>query len=294
MACFSLEPAVSKQRDQKANEKVAVEKTAVEKTAVERTAIDKHDSEAQLSKLTGPKDDVWVIRQNGKFAGSQTLYVSPDDLRIEYSRMGCALLVRSSDTRLYIVNHKKKLIYRCSIPKWRSSLGKPDRFQTDCSKTGINWRVVDSKKLRGVQADEYVLGRVSGKNQQNAKKLPRDPQSRSYWLARSIPIAKSPAEVLCRTADAVSLGKVPLKVFAKGHEVDEPSLLVDTISCMQKKMPQAIFAIPEGYKKVRNEFEVFDALQQGDGASRIDGIVFESGTKADFDPIETILQRTSR
>jgi hypothetical protein len=177
----------------------------------------------------------WILHQRSDYLGQQTLYLSPQGMKVTSRAINTIVFVPTRKVVLY--NDKTKSFFESNYDQWCKKYAGPppgsDGRKVQKGKTG---------EIAGVKAVQYFF--------QNIEKG-KFRVTEEYWAASDTSL---PAKVI-EAVDKVSnfppgLG-IPLKIFRINEKGGRVTAL-DTMSCERAAVPVSVFKSPTGYSPVKD------------------------------------------
>jgi hypothetical protein len=209
----------------------------------------------------------WLLKQWSTVAGSQEVLLTRSRMKIRNRDREVIMIVNAGNNTILTFSDQKKLYLVCPISDYKGPptvrllniLGLQERdFRTAKASVGTAF---------GHRATIYnilpAVGHPLAKSRQEGDPGYYASQVGCYWTFDDLAVDKSLARTLCRSYAIMPIDKIPCRLEYKqfGHNVRG----FYTSSCTRARVSQADFAVPAGYKMVRDESE----LISGKGLSAV-------------------------
>ncbi len=203
----------------------------------------------------GASGDVgWKFDQVSDFYGKQTAYLGKKGIRLTSEKMGITFVMTAPDWRVSAYNVKNKTSMTMPYAQWRKNFfglrRVPAQANGPLKKGGAG--IVGGVKACQYFADDIhrPFVKVNSKIKQPAAagKL----YNTEFWVAPDI---KPPLPLTELLTEAVSIPNgmgLPVRMIQYNSN-GRALISLDTRKCQRMNIDPAVFAVPKGYKKVKDE-----------------------------------------
>jgi hypothetical protein len=197
---------------------------------------------------------VYVIKQKTRQGGVETLYLSDTAVRNVQENAGRVTLAHAPQWNSIVLNTANHTYFDSKNNTQATLMQRYMLFEGgDFSK--CKWQPVEKAKIGSLDAERIVDAGLGAKTKQiGYENVPEELKVSGFWVASNLKIPAAAANMVARLRGCPQVGKLPLR-FVHVTKNNNRAVIIDTLSCEKKNMPQAAMSIPVGYKRSLTEYD---------------------------------------
>jgi hypothetical protein len=177
--------------------------------------------------------------------GDQTLYVSPQAIRVEWKRQGTVMLCRAPDFKLILFNPTAHRYYETSDSNASKLLSQRISLIVGLEANPHNFQPAGKGTVAGVAATN-LEPRVHARH---------GPTCKEFWIADQMQVVPRLADAYCHYISAPAFGKIPLKIVNLDPD-DHINQFLECNACRQLSIPASKFELPKSYQRVASDSQI--------------------------------------
>lgn len=198
--------------------------------------------------------EVYVIRQNSRQGGLETVYLSSCAVRVIQENSGRVTIAHAPNWNAVVLNPANRT-YFDSKNNTQALLMQRYMLLEGGDLSKVKWEAVERAKIAGVNAERYVDASCKTKKYDyRFECVPEELRARGFWVAADLKVAPAAANLIARIRGCPQIGKVPLRFVHVTRNKNHVNS-VDTLSVQKKLMPLEALDIPAGYKRTLTEYD---------------------------------------
>lgn len=254
--------------------------------------------------------DAWIVSQKHCDLGNIKVYLAKDAVKIELEKLGCSLLSKAPDWKVYYFRPGEKTVWIGTPEKLAfGTLGNPYCRPTPVSKLPVLVLKPGQKNVFG-KAYQVVELLGSGQNaglhyEEYSAMLPAG-RHKVFWVTRDINVSPRCAQVMCRLYGLPEMNLVPLYVrentlkselYSTEHEKNRmlpffprhiipndlrsgPRISILTAASRRAPVADDIFQVPLGYERKKDILDVTYSKEAKDELTKvIDSVGYVNGSR---------------
>ncbi len=198
--------------------------------------------------------EVFVIKQNSRQGGLETLYLSNNAMRLVQENAGRITIASAPKWNAVVLNPSNRT-YFDSNNNTQSMLMQRYMILEGGDLSKCKWHPVEKAKIGSIDAERLVDANCSAKKYDiGCELVPEELKISGFWVASNLQIPSAAANLMARVRGCPPVGKLPLR-FIHITKNKNRTVVVDTLSCQRKMMPMTVMSIPPGYKRTLTEYD---------------------------------------
>lgn len=207
----------------------------------------------------------WSIMQTAKgspMGSGATIVITPSGMRTSDPKSGVSMFTKGPQWNVVLFNTQTRNIYQTTLQGWIQSIEKR-RGNAGGRFSGATWkRGQTAVNIAGANAYEFLTDRPPT----NGGRQVKGPDGRlryvpaisgaKLYVAQDIATPEEVSRLISQIYGVPDCKRIPLKLIV--NEQGKPPLVaVDTVRIARIDVPDSLFQVPQGFKPVKSDMEVF-------------------------------------
>jgi hypothetical protein len=218
-------------------------------------------------------EQTWVLRQSSNFAGTVSSDLTDNALKMHIGRLGLTIITKAPNWNALVFNENSKTYVDLPYKTWQKKLmfSSKGNYRDTTGKSALKLR--NTGKIMNIDKFSTYECLVI-KKADPAKKIAEETITQ-LWIASDIKAPPQIAQIFCGHLGIPMQKGIPLKAnrCVNGKMISA----LETLSVKREKLPASIFEPFQGYRKVKDEFE----LVMGESSDKAMEDLLDVPTKTD-------------
>lgn len=202
---------------------------------------------------TNNREDGWAIRQSSNFAGTVFSDLTDCALKMHIGRLGLTIITKAPKWNALVFNENSKTYVDLPYQHWQKQFVVSGKSNCRDASGKIALQVRNTGKMKYIEGFETYECLVSKKGD-SGKNIAEEKLSQ-LWIASDIKAPPQIAQLFCSHLGIPAQHGIPLQAnrYINGKRVSA----LETLSVKRCLIAASTFELLPGYKKVKDEVELF-------------------------------------
>jgi len=187
----------------------------------------------------------WLLNQHCYMLGDETLYVTPEAIRVEWKSQGTVMLCQAPDFKLILFNPTSRRYYETADSNARKLMSQRISMIAGLESSPKDFQPAGKGQIAGVSATRL-------EPQSHAR---HGPFCKEFWIADQMRVLPRLADAYCHYISAPAIGKLPLQLVNLDPD-DHVNKFLVCKECRQLSIPASTFVVPKSYQRVASDTQI--------------------------------------